>query len=421
VEITHAALANVLASFAEAPGLRAGDRLLAITTIGFDMSVVDLFAPLVVGATIELASREAAQDPHLLGRLLSHQGPIACQATPYTWRMLVEAGWQGNPHLRALSGAEALTRDLADALLDRSGEVWNLYGPTECAVWVTRGRVERSGQVSVGRPMDNTRILVLDERQQVAPFGVEGEVYVGGPNVGRGYRRRPELTAQAFVTAPSDGRIERLYRTGDRGRLRPDGHLELAGRLDALVKIRGAAVEPAEVVAALNEHAAILESVVHVHPDPDGRPALTAYYVPRGEDPGARVLRAHLQDRLPAFMVPALLMSIPTIPRLHNGKLDRARLPAPAFSPGDGVRREPADAIERLTLSIFHEVLAGGPFGPTDDFFDAGGHSLLATRAVARLEQETGYRIPLAKFFRNPTAAQLAHVLRAAKTDGPQA
>ncbi len=252
VEVLRGGFANFLRSMAREPGLREDDRFLAITTTTFDISGLELFGPLWVGATTAIVDRQTSMDPRLLGDLLATGGFTVLQATPATWRMLVDAGWKGTPGLRMFCGGEALSRDLADRLLERGAELWNLYGPTETTVWSTLDRILPDGaRITIGRPVDRTRVYVLDPSLSLVPPGVVGEIFIGGDGVARGYRGRPDLTAERFLPDPFGPPGSRFYRTGDLGRLLEDGRFECLGRTNHQVKVRGFRIELGEIEAAL--------------------------------------------------------------------------------------------------------------------------------------------------------------------------
>lgn len=396
VVVPHRALENFLDSMASAPGLAASDRLLAVTTLSFDIAALELLLPLCVGAEAIIASREVATDGVALRGLLESSQATVMQATPATWRMLVEAGWQGGADFKVLVGGEALADDLSEQLLARSGETWNLYGPTETTVWSTCWRVGRDRAISIGRPIANTRIHVLDAHMRPCPLDVAGEIYIGGAGLSLGYHDRPELTAQRFVEDPFDGRPDaRLYRTGDRGRWCADGLLEHLGRLDFQVKLRGHRIEPGEIEARLLAHPQVAHAVVAVRKDFSGDPRLVAYVVPAADAPDANALRTHLRAALPEYMVPGHIQFLPSLPLAPNGKLDRAALPAPDAASTSSRFEPPSGAIELAIAEIWKELIGAVQVGRHDNFFELGGHSLLAMRAVARIEASTGARITM--------------------------
>ena len=316
------------------------DALLAVTTLSFDIAALEIFLPLIVGGRVELIDRDVAADGARLAGLLDDPGITFLQATPATWRLLLEAGWQGNPTLTMLCGGEALPRTLADRLIDKGAALWNLYGPTETTVWSSACRVEAGETpISIGRPIANTQLYVLDQRLRAVPVGVIGELYIGGAGLARGYRDRPGLTAERFLPDPfGDSPGGRLYRTGDLARWRPDGSLECLGRVDHQVKIRGFRVELGEIEAALVRHESVREAVVAGRPDATGEMSLAAYVVPRdGPDPIAPAdLRRWLVDLVPEYMVPTAFVS-PGLSSTHTqwegrppspSQPRRARLPS---------------------------------------------------------------------------------------------
>jgi acyl-coenzyme A synthetase/AMP-(fatty) acid ligase len=386
---------------AREPGLSESDVLLAITTISFDIAGLELFLPLLVGARVEVVDRETATSAPLLVEALTRSGATVLQATPATWRMLLDTGWSGNAKLRAFCGGEALGRDLAARLLPRVGELWNLYGPTETTIWSAAARIERAEDITIGRPIANTQLYVLDEQREVLPIGAVGELWIGGDGVARGYLGRPELTAERFAANPfTPGR---MYRTGDLARLRADGRFECLGRLDGQVKLRGYRIELGEIEAVLGEHDQVRECAVVVR-EVAGEAALVAYVVGSGQ---AADYRRHLQARLPDYMTPALYVALDALPRTPNQKIDRKALPNPAgVTSSDYV--EPSTSTEKIVADVYETVLEARGVGATHDFFELGGHSLLAARVVSRLRERLGVSLPVRAVFEAPTVAALA-------------
>jgi acyl-CoA synthetase (AMP-forming)/AMP-acid ligase II/acyl carrier protein len=387
------------------PGLSATDIMAAVTTISFDIAVLELYLPLLVGARIELVPRVTATDGTALAHLLETSGATNLQATPGTWRLLVEAGWRGAPRFRALCGGEALPRDLADKILNRVGELWNLYGPTETTVWSTVERVERNEvPISIGGPIANTSIYVLDPSGELMPIGIAGEIYIGGHGVAKGYHQRPGLTAERFIPDRlSDRPGARLYRTGDLGCWGADGKLYHLGRLDHQVKIRGFRIELGEVEAALAANGAVLQAVVSAAEAQPGDLRLVAYVVYReGEELTASDLRRSLRQKLPDFMVPSLVVALDSMPLTPNGKIDHKALPDP-FKTSRHVateREAPAPGLEQKMAEIWRSILGVDAINADDNFFELGGHSLLSLRVAQAVEKETGYRMdPRALFF----------------------
>jgi amino acid adenylation domain-containing protein len=398
--VPHRAVVNFLATMAREPGIGPGDVLLAVTTLSFDIAVLELYLPLVAGAKVVIASRDTASDGSRLLALMRAQEASIMQATPSTWRMLLDAGWSGAAPLKVICGGEALPLDLGRALVARSKEVWNVYGPTETTVWSTRYRLPTSlDQILIGRPIGNTQCYVLDAQQRPVPIGVPGELYIGGDGVALGYLHQPELTEQRFLPDPFRAPPARMYRTGDVVRWRPTGHLEYIGRNDHQVKLRGYRIELGEIETRLAEHSAVREVCAVVrhqaHREGGGDARLVAYYALHpGQAVTSTDLRKLLRSSLPEYMVPQAFLEIETLPRTPNGKVDRKALPAPF----DEVRAEaqaapPRTPNERLMAEIWSELLGRRALSVYDNFFEAGGHSLLVLQAISRIEKRTGRRL----------------------------
>ncbi|MBK9135286.1 MAG: amino acid adenylation domain-containing protein [Betaproteobacteria bacterium] len=420
VVVPQRAVVNFLASMARVPGLAAGDRLVAVTTTSFDIAVLELLLPLTVGAEVIVATRDEVMDGAALRALVERHRASAMQATPSGWRLLVDAGWHGAPGFKALVGGEPLPPDLARALLARTGELWNMYGPTETTVWSTCWRVEGGAPISIGTPIANTTVDVLDERGQPCPVGVPGEIVIGGEGVSTGYLHRPELTAERFVADPARPG-QRRYRTGDRGRWRNDGLLEHLGRLDTQVKVRGYRIELAEIESVLVGHDSVERAVVVTREDTPGDVRIVAYVVCTAPAPPEAALREHLRRTLPEYMLPAHFVQLPQIPLLPNGKVNRRALPAPQPEPGRGRERAaaaPTNALEAQVLKAMEDVLHLPGLGVDDDLFAMGGHSLLAARLTARLNTEFGIALPLRAIFEAPTAARLAAAVLRQRQEG---
>jgi acyl-coenzyme A synthetase/AMP-(fatty) acid ligase/acyl carrier protein len=387
----------------------AGDRLVAVTTLCFDIAGLEMYLPLLVGARVEIAPRGTVVDGVALSRLIEESGATVMQATPATWRMLMESGWTGRPGLRILCGGEALSRDLADRLLDSGSDVWNLYGPTETTIWSTVARVTPGAQsVPLGVPVANTSLYLMDPRGQLVPRGVVGELYIGGDGLAQGYHNRPELTQEKFVTYPFRPG-ERLYRTGDLARYRGDGDLEFLGRADHQVKVRGFRIEPGEIERVLEHQPGVRQAVVVAHRDgTDVR--LVAYVASRREArPQIEDLKAALGRTLPDYMVPALIMLLDGLPLTPNGKVDRNALPKPDFRAGTSARFEPPRTqLQREVAAVWQELLKVDRVGIHDNFFDLGGHSLLVVQLQSRLRQCFGREPALLELFQKSTVAAIA-------------
>lgn len=415
VEIPHRALVNFLWSIRQEPGCSSEDIMLSVTTISFDIFGLELYVPLLVGARVEIAGRSVAMDGRQLRDLCDTVQPTIMQATPATWRMLIEAGWLGSRKLTVLCGGEALPLDLAASLLDRCVALWNMYGPTETTIWSTLEKVERTdGDITIGRPIANTEVFILDQFFQPVPIGVSGELYIGGHGLARGYRGRPELTQARFIPHPfSSDPLAKLYRTGDLARYRSDGRIVHLGRLDHQVKIRGYRIELGEIETALSRHQAIRQAVVMAREDRQGIKQLVAYLVCQdGATPSQSELRSFLRSEIPEYMVPSLFVVLETMPLTANNKVDRNALPAPISSfSNEPVRSRPRDQIEVQLTALWQQVLEVSKIGIHDNFFDRGGHSLKAAHLFFLLEQVYGRRLPLATLFQAPTIAELASVL----------
>ncbi|MEV0323086.1 amino acid adenylation domain-containing protein [Streptomyces sp. NPDC050658] len=415
VVVGHRALTNLLCAMATSPGCAAGDRLLAVTTVCFDIAGLELLLPLVTGASVVIAPAETAADGFALRELLERTHPTIMQATPATWRMLLTAGWVGGPGLRVLCGGEALPPDLARSLVARAGELWNMYGPTETTIWSAVANVGTGEAVTLGRPIANTRFVVLDGQGEPVLDGREGELCIGGEGVAEGYLGQPELTASRFLGDP--GAPDRLYRTGDLVRRLPDGRYEFRGRTDRQIKLRGYRVEPGEIEQALREHPAVADAVVAVDATSPDSVRLTAYVVAApGHQPQPSQLRAWLSARLPAYMVPATATLLEHIPRTLNGKVDLRALPRPDVAPADG--RGPRSATERTVAEIWRRLLGVGAVDVEENFFDAGGDSLLLMHMVAALRQ-LGTQVSGLDAYTYPTIRLLAAFLDAPHGSAP--
>ncbi|MCP4654106.1 MAG: amino acid adenylation domain-containing protein, partial [bacterium] len=412
IAVSHRAVVNFLWSMAERPGLGAGDVLAAVTSPSFDIAVLELFLPLLAGARIELMTTAMAADGEALGQRLARSRATVMQATPATWRLLLEAGWEGDRRLRALCGGEAMPPALHKALGARVAAVWNLYGPTETTVWSTVARLAAGDRLTIGRPIANTAVHLLDRHLRPVPPGAVGELCIGGHGLARGYPGRPALSAEKFLPdpwSPAPGR--RLYRTGDLARHLPDGGLDCLGRIDHQVKIRGFRIELGEVEAVLAEHPAVTAAaVVLVREDADDE-RLVAYLV-RGRGPAEEAeLRAHLERKLPAYMVPAVFVELEALPLTPNGKVDRAALGRRALPAPTAEEQPPQSELEKAVAAVWADVLGRETVGMHGNFFDLGGHSLLVSRAVNRLRTVLGREISVVDVFEHPTVASLARAL----------
>ena len=436
VQIEHRSLINFLNAMHGVSGLTERDALLAVTTISFDIAALELYLPLIAGGKVVLASREVALDGVRLSELLDTGDITAMQATPATWRMLLVAGWNGGRRLKILCGGEALPQDLARQLLGRGASVWNLYGPTETTIWssvyrVTEGEGRDSTEdalVSIGCPIANTEMNVLDRYLHPVPIGVPGQLYIGGAGVARGYYNQPRITAEKFMPNPftSEPGV-RLYKTGDLARYRPDGTIEFLGRLDHQVKIRGFRIELGEIEAVLGRHPGLREVVVLAREDVPGEKRLVAYVAPHHQPmPALAELRRFVKERLPEYMVPAAFVFLEALPLTPNGKVDRRALPAPD-SAGPELRSlstprwkssatsassdESLTTYEQAIAAIWKAALHLERIGLDENFFDLGGHSLMMVQVRNRICELLNQDITMVDLFRYPTIRTLAQHL----------
>jgi amino acid adenylation domain-containing protein len=414
VEIEHRSLTNLLLSMRRRPGIAEHDVLLSVTPLSFDIAGLELYLPLITGATLHLAGRRRAVDGVWLRTQLDEGEATIMQATPATWRMVVQAGWRGIRKITVLCGGEALSADLAQELCVRAAAVWNLYGPTETTIWSTiehLQQIERT--VSLGRPIANTHVYVLDANLEPVPIGIPGELFIGGAGVARGYRGNPQLTAERFISSPFE-EGGRLYRTGDAVKWLPDGRLEFIGRMDSQIKLRGFRIELGEIETVLGQYPAVSQAVATVR-EMDGEQHLVAYITlkePVVFDP--LEMRRFLRDRVPDYMVPSAILRMANFPLTPNGKIDRRALPAPADDMNANPKEPmaPRDGVELQLVALWEQVLGISQVGVRDNFFDLGGYSLLALRMFSAIEQIFGTRLPMAMLFQAPTIEHLADVLR---------
>ena len=410
VEIQHRAVVNLLSSMRKKPGLKSRDILLAVTTLSFDIAGLELFLPLCVGAKLVIASRETAADGNLLLGRLKSCGATVMQATPVTWKLLLEAGWDGNPPLKVLCGGEAFPRDLANELVKRAKSVWNMYGPTETTIWSSTVEVKAGdGPVPIGPPIDNTRFYVLDSGNQLTPIGVAGELHIGGDGLARSYFRRPELTAEKFIPDPfHSDRDARLYKTGDLVRCHADGTLEFLGRLDHQVKLRGFRIELGEIETALARYPGVREAVVVVREDIPGDKRLVAYVTSEQQALTIAPVREFLTGKLPNYMLPSAVVRMDAMPLTPNGKTDRKALPAP--DTGRNLRHKefvaPRTDQEKTLANIWAEVLHLERVGIHDNLFELGADSLHIFQIVARAGK-AGLKIAPVQILRHRTIASV--------------
>lgn len=434
VQIEHAALANFLQSMKSLIGIGAGDRLLAVTTLSFDIAALELFLPLTAGAEIVMAGRDEVISGELLIGKLNQHDITFMQATPATWRMLLEAGWNGKANFHLLCGGEALPPDLAHELLKRGTRVWNVYGPTETTIWSTIAEMKPPLEtVLIGTPIANTQIYILDTALNPVPVGISGELHIGGTGLARGYWKQPELTAAKFIPNPFYNELNEsnqnnnrrqminnsrlIYKTGDLARFLPDGTIECLGRIDHQVKIRGYRIELGEIEAVLNQHPTVENSVVVSKELRPGEASLVAYLIPAAgvhkEKPIIDELRALLREKLPEYMVPAAFVLLDAFPTTPNGKIDRKALPLPEniMAQPQGQFAKPSNTMEETITQIWRETLRLDQIGVQDNFFDLGGHSLLMGQVQSKIWHTLKLKIEMLDLFKYPTISTLAKYL----------
>jgi len=422
VQIAHEALTNFLLSMSDSPGIGEHDALLAVTTVCFDISGLELYAPLINGGRLVLADTTTAKDAHRLAELIEIEHVTVMQATPVTWKLLFAIGWKGHPSLKVLCGGEAFPRDLALRLVDVVDSVWNMYGPTETTIWSACRRLDRDfletlpegAAVTLGPPIANTELHVVDDAGQLGALAREGELLIGGAGLARGYFRRPGLTADRFTPDPFSGRSgARLYGTGDQACFQPDGELTFIGRRDGQIKLRGYRVELGEVEAVMRRQPGITDAAAKLWQEP--RAEIVAYL--SGEAVDIEAVRSALLKALPEYMVPTGFEVMDALPLTPNGKLDRERLPEPGRSGGGEGGTAPTNPTESGLLDLWRNLLHAEALGIDDDFFEAGGHSLNGTIMMFRIAESMGLEATLGDLYAAPTVRALARFLHASLLD----
>ncbi|MGB8192824.1 MAG: amino acid adenylation domain-containing protein, partial [Chitinophagaceae bacterium] len=416
VMIEHGSLLNFLLSMAADLNVSAGQSILAVTTYSFDISGLEMYMPLLTGGKIMLATRAQATDGNKLRSLIQAERPTYMQATPSTWQLLLEAGWKNEQSVTILTGGEALPVNLKEALTQiSSGPVWNLYGPTETTIWSTIKPLHTGGDITIGRPIANTTVYILDHFMRPCPVGVYGELCIGGDGLSRGYLNKNELTQQRFVVLPNDPERSRrtVYRTGDQARWLANGEIEYAGRIDDQVKLRGHRIELGEIESVLEQVAGISKSVALVKEYKQGDKRLIAYVVADDTFSKDEAL-AYVKSKLPDYMVPGIICRIDSMPLTPNGKVDRKRLPEPDASQLTANEYAgPRTVFESQLATAWQELLGVQRAGIHDNFFEMGGHSLLAMRMAGAVQRQTGTEIAIRDIFNYPTIAGLASVVDA--------
>ncbi|GMK39946.1 hypothetical protein PCCS19_30010 [Paenibacillus sp. CCS19] len=414
VELTHRSAVNFLSSMRRRPGIKRKDVLLAVTSLSFDISLLELFLPLTVGAVVVIASAQDVLDGDRLMKLMKQSGITMMQATPATWRLMLDAGWRGD-RITALCGGEALSNELATRLLDRCEALWNMYGPTETTVWSTVHRVEwgalNGASVSLGHPIDNTSVYVLDDRLKPVAPGVPGELFIGGEGLARGYRNRPDLTQERFVEDPFRPfkTASRMYRTGDLVKRRENGTLEYIRRMDDQIKLRGYRIELGEIEAAVRRASGVGEGVVLVHEGDQSVKRIVAYVVPTsGFTLDSAAIKRELRAFLPDYMIPSEIIVCESLPLTPNGKVDRKQLLD--IKPTSRAREivEPVTDTERAIAEAWRTVLQVERISLTDNFFDLGGNSLLVMQMVGQIRKRLGVDVPMREVYEAESLSVLA-------------
>lgn len=418
VQIAHHNAVNFLYSMQKTPGMTPADKLLAVTTISFDIAGLELFLPLITGAQIVLVDAATAKDGVALLDIIRKEKITVMQATPYTWRIMLEAGWD-TERIKVICGGEALPMDLATRIMGRATSLWNVYGPTETTIWSTIKEITTDDQfISIGKPIDNTFIYILDTFQNPLAPGAAGEIYIGGEGVAKGYLNQPILTYKKFVDDPFvPGHM--MYRTGDLGTYLPDGNLMYISRIDAQVKIRGYRIETGEIEFHLMKDPDLKQAVVIARPDNNGVDKLVAYVVFKEESEAGEFSqcinywRSELRGSVPDYMVPDNFIQVDAMPLTPNGKVDKKALAAIGALPAENtsIFMAPRTDVEMMVADIWKEYLGIEKVGIYDNFFELGGHSLIAVKVMARIEKDTGKRLPLAILFENSTVEKLSLIL----------
>ena len=402
VQVPHGPVVNFLYAMQQTPGFTADDSVLAVTTLSFDIAVLELYLPTVFGGTVVIMDSQSASDGKLLTQALVDNDISLLQATPATWRLMIQSGWTGKSDMKVLCGGEPMPSDLVQPLLERCSELWNMYGPTETTVWSAAFQIKSAdAPILIGKPIGNTQIYILDANGNEVPVGSEGEVFIGGAGVTLGYRNRPDLTDERFIEnryrSPFVDYVnDRLYKTGDLARYRFDGNIQFLRRNDKQVKVRGFRIELGEIEQNIETHSAIQQNVVIVREDTPGDTRLVAYFVTSSDQSvSASELRDHLRASVPYYMVPQNFVQLEAMPQTNNGKIDYKALPAPGIeaNASDQDQSGPETSAEKFMYKLWSEVLETDDIGLNDTFFDVGGHSLLVMKVITTVNDETGIKL----------------------------
>ena len=410
VQIPHGAVVNFLYAMRETPGFTADESVLAVTTLSFDIAVLELYLPTIFGGSVVIMDTYGAVNGEQLSEALDAHDISLLQATPGTWRLMIQSGWKGKSDLKVLCGGEPMPNDLVQPLLDRCGELWNMYGPTETTVWSAAFQIKSAeAQILIGKPIGNTQIYILGPDGQEVPVGAEGEVFIGGAGVTLGYRNRQDLTDERFVENPYRNPFtsyisDRLYKTGDLARYQFDGNLQFLRRNDKQVKVRGFRIELGEIEQNIETHAAVQQNVVIVREDTPGDHRLVAYFVARpNQTVSGNQLREHLRKSVPYYMLPQHFVMLDAMPQTNNGKIDYNSLPAPRAEAvaaenenenvNDSDQSDPTSQAELFMVDLWETVLEIDDVSLHDTFFDVGGHSLLAMKVISEVKDKTEVKL----------------------------
>ena len=414
VMVHHSALVNLLWSMRKSPGINSDDLLLAVTSIAFDIAALELFLPLITGATTVIASEEMTTNTLLMGEAINRHKITMMQATPATWQLLVDSEWKGEQELKALCGGEALTRKLADKILAKVGSLWNMYGPTETTIWSSISQIQKGNDpITIGKPIGNTQLYILDRNAEPLPMGVVGELYIGGSGLADGYLNKSELTEEKFVQHTIN-RIPaaRLYKTGDSARFSTEMSIEILGRKDDQLKLNGHRIELGEIKSVFIEHPFVNDAVVIARTDSYGKTRLIAYFVCRdGVSIDGRKAKDFLKNKLPSYMIPVFFIAMDKLPITTNGKIDRKSLPIPENLRKRSGYIAPRNEIEDILVEIWQNALNIEQVGVNDNFFDLGGASIQSIQVVAKANMY-GYEISVENIFELQTIAELATYIK---------
>jgi amino acid adenylation domain-containing protein len=409
--ISHASLVNLIGALRLRPGFSEDDVLFSVASIGFDMSIADLFLPLASGGTLAMTSGGAERMGDELGSALESSGATVMEATPSVWRLLLASGWTGKPDLAIWCGGEAMSAALATQLLRRGRVLWNMYGPTETTVWSMAARIDDDDRIGLGLPLDRTEVFVLQPNGQHALVGMPGEIWIGGAGVAVGYLNRQDLERERFRSLPLGARSVHAYRTGDLARPLANGDLEFIGRADRQVKLRGYRIELGELEAVACEHPAVDAAAATIREYAPGDRRLLLYYVAKSSMLEPHEMRAHLEATLPAQMIPAQCIVLEALPYNSSGKVDFGRLPqADADTTQTAM---PLGDLERRVFEQWQTVLRRQDIDPDRQFFEQGGDSMLALTLRDRLERELGSSVPMTALYRYPTVRTFARCVGA--------